>query len=122
MESIIIPSIHKGVIEALKTQDYDKMDELHHAVSTVYNDLYERLISGKIDGFYYDTTPGHKGYNRYVYTRSAKSDGVQRSCIWMVDGDSIALSDSQYQSWEDLEYDGCQDGVTMICFKSEDFL
>lgn len=121
MNSVEIPSIHDEFMDAFRAFDFDRIDILHGRVETVYKSLFERLTSGDIDGFYYKSEPRINGYNMYLYTRSVKTDGIQRSVIWNRDGEDIPLSDSQYKDFEDLKRDGCSDGVVMYWFRLGDF-
>ena len=84
--------------------------------------MFERLAAGDIDGFYYKSEPGLNGYNMYLYTRSVKSDGIQKSVIWNCNGEDIPLSDSQYRNFSDLKKDGCSDGVIIYFYKLDDFV
>lgn len=120
MNNIEIPSIHDEFMQAFRALDYDKMDMLHDNVKAVYKDLFERLIAGDIDGFYYESKPGVNGHNMYIYTRSVKSDGVQKSVIWNCNGEDIPLSDRQYRNFSDLENDGCSDGVVLHWYKLDE--
>lgn len=119
MGEIAVPSIHDDVIKAFKALDCHKLDLLHRSVEVVYKDLFQRLIDKDIDGFYYESEPGARSYNMYIYTRSVKNDGVQRSVIWCKDGEYIPLSDSQFQVFEDLRTDGCADGVIIHWYNLE---
>lgn len=119
MGEIAVPSIHDEVIKAFKALDCHKLDLLHRSVEVVYKDLFQRLINKDIDGFYYESEPGTRSYNMYIYTRSVKNDGVQRSVIWCKDGEYIPLSDCQFQVFEDLRTDGCADGVIIHWYNLE---
>lgn len=122
MNNIKIPSIHDEFMQAFQALDFDKMDALQDNVDSIYKDLFEHLAAGDIDGFYYKSEPGLNGYNMYLYTRSVKSDGIQKSVIWNCNGEDIPLSDSQYRNFSDLKKDGCSDGVVIYFYKLDDFV
>lgn len=122
MEKIVIPSIHDDFVKAFRDLDYDTMRKLRESVESIYKDLFDRLMSGEIDGFYYDQNPGNATYNTYLYTRSVKTDGIQRTAIYHINDEEIPLSDSQYHDFEDMRKDGCRGGVSVYFYTLEDFL
>lgn len=120
MKSISVPDIHDRLVKAFRAFDCDTMDKLHDSVDKVYMSLFERLMSGDIDGFYYEQHPESASHNMYLYTRSVKTEGIQRSVIWRRNGKDIPLSDSQYQDFEDMKRDGYSNGVIVYFYRLED--
>lgn len=116
-DSIEIPDLRDLSIACLRNPDDENAEAAYIKASrrmkSIYRRLFRNLESKKIDIFYYDTGSG-KSYNRYIFTHSAKHPGaIQKTCVWMHDGEEIPQSD-QCRTLEEWNESGdVADGVTV---------
>ena len=105
---IYLKGTQRAAIKALRDgdcADFDRvMSENEAAIATVFD--------GLMDGRY-DYAFIRKGANVSLYTRSARTDGVQRTAFWDRDGELVPLSDQQYRDAKSWIKDGYPDCVYM---------
>lgn len=117
-KSIIIPDLHDLCIASFRgnTIAEEKYKDANDLRKKTYKRLFEMLIDGEIDIFYYDQfKKTDTDFTRYIFTRSTKISGmVQKSCLQYIDEKIIPTSDSNRESWRDFERENAfPDNVTI---------
>lgn len=117
-KSVDLPDLQNLSVACLQDPDDEKTEEAYMQAygrqKAIYKRLFRDLESRKIDIFFYDIGTGNS-YSRMIFTRSAKKPGtIQKTCIWMRNGEEIPLSDCCRETWEDHEKKGSfQNGATV---------
>lgn len=115
-KSIEVPDLSELAVEGFKNdaglEEYERELE---KVKNIYNVLFDFLLSGKIDFFYYDNSKGRNGFLRYIFAKSTKNSGIQQTTIWIrEDGEEVPMSDYNGNNMMDFwEYGVLEDGVTV---------
>lgn len=118
-----IPDLWELAVEALMNPHDESVENKYKAtakkVKRIYEKLFDMLRSGKIDFFYYDCVYNENNFNRYVFTRSCRNNGVQKSCIWYKNGEEIPMSDCNRETvdefWKDHELSNNVDVFYGVC-------
>lgn len=117
-KSIDLPDLRDLSVACLQNPDDEKAEEAYMQAygrqKAIYKRLFRDLESRKIDIFFYDIGTGNS-YSRMIFTRSAKKPGtIQKTCIWMRNGEEIPLSDCCRATFEEHEKaESFSDGVTV---------
>lgn len=101
---VYLRGLTRAAIKSLRTGDCDEWERLSKENEAVISAVFNGLMSGK-----YDYAYTRKGESVCLYTRSAKSDGIQRTGYMVKGGEWIPLSDSQYDSAGSWIKDGYSD-------------
>ena len=92
-------------------------EEAENALRADYKSLYNSLVSGQVDYFYYESEPSNAGRSLVeVWTRSSRHGvSVQRSTFMRVPGgELIALSHHNIITFSDMVKDSIPDNVDII--------
>ena len=92
-------------------------EEAENALRADYKSLYNSLVSGQVDYFYYESEPSNIGRSLVeVWTRSSRHGvSVQRSTFMRVPGgELIALSHHNIITFSDMVKDSIPDNVDII--------
>lgn len=107
--SYYLYSASKAAIKGFRTGDWSESDRINEHNEGVLKDLFEQLVSGKINVFYSkwkskDTRQtGDVWENLTVWHRSTRPGVlVQESHMWIKNGDLIPCSHQNLNSFEDL--------------------
>ena len=95
----------RAAIKALRDDDCEDFDRAVSENEAVIRSAFDGLMNGQ-----YDYAFIRRNNAVTLYTRSAKTDGVQLTAFWDRDGELIPLSDGQYRDAESWISDGYPDG------------
>lgn len=116
-KTIVVKDLHDQYLKAFKEGNDVLFDQLDGYINEIYSDLFKNLISGKIDCAYFDNHKAANGmYTRYVYHRSVRHSGLQKSCMLMYpDGKFEPVSHRDYVTLGDLLKDLPESGIEIHC-------
>ena len=85
----------------------------------IYTNLFDDVMSGRIDAFSIYTRGDSQNGNRQIYHRSPKQAGyMQISYIWYRNGEMIPTMDEQVNTAADMICKAAPDNVTITTFKN----
>ena len=96
-----LKGLQRAALKSLRTMDTDDFDRRKAENNAVITSVFDGLMSGQYD-YAYIREPDLM----YLYTRSNRIVGVQRTTFWDRDGELVPLSDQQYPDMESWKRDG----------------
>lgn len=98
MKKIKIPDLSDLVVTAFHTGDFTLAEIAEKAVDDTYLELQKSILSGQNS-----VVSCKSGKRIYVWSKSLKSNGIQKSCFWYNESGILeALSDVQINNKTEL--------------------
>ena len=98
---------YRAALKALRQGDCEELERILAENEAAITAIFDGLISGR-----YDYAFTRKGSIVYLYTRSVKAEGVQKTSFWYQDGELTAISDCQCRNAKSC----IDDGYSACCY------
>ena len=101
---VYLRGLQRAALKSLRTMDTDDFDRREAENNATITSVFDGLMSGQYDYAYISGTD-----LVYLYTRSARITGVQKTTFWRRGDELTPLSDQQYPDAKSWERDGYPD-------------